>query len=761
MGIFSDWGPKYYEHGFSVMPIQPKSKKCVIKKWPEIFCKEMPAEETMAKYFKKNADDYIALACGTASGVGAVDFDYTGPFKEEIENMILGIIPPSPVSRTGSKGWVKFIQNPSCGTRHILRDGKGFLDILGQGSICLLPPSPHQVGGDVVYRWLTPSTLMDVSKQDLPIITQAHVDAVKEIAQLDNAFFHNSLHKNDRHARIYGFTVYQANFAKDMDELITRVLAYDDAIHVPDPKGPYFRDQKYLKGVSREEYCKKEVTRYVEYKKKKKLESGIEWSIGSSLDYQTKDNGFFLKVEKLNSKGEVVLDPDGGPIYKEVPDHYGLAKYLKNEHHLKSNDAHTYRYLDDYYQVISRYGLENLIINLTKEKAKPNQIDGFYKVIRGADFVSHDMLKEPDGFLNLNNGVLDVARQQLLPHSPEMFFRYKLPHNFSPEAQCPNWLEFLNFVFDKNKELIDLSAEIFGYAMAGGKPWLHKAFLLYGEGRNGKSTYIDVLNHILGKNNICSIPIQNLCKPFSVVMADGKLANIIGETTAGDVESEFFKMAVGGEDLVAAHKGFPEYSMPFYAKIFFAANKLPRFRDQTTGAYEKLCIIPFNRYIKPEERKPMMAERFLFGEAPGIINWALRGLENLLKRGRLATVSSVSEEMESYRVESDSVYDWIKSEVFIGEKDGPNQVFMLKIKAFYNNYCCFCEKSGRPALSLIGFGRRVVAELRKNPDFIFTSSRDGVCLTGPAKMPEIVNDSDVLTKKSTHRRMWYSGDVKM
>jgi len=330
--------------------------------------------------------------------------------------------------------------------------------------------------------------------------------------------------------------------------------------------------------------------------------------------YFWKWNGFFeLKETK---KGNV-----------ETPDYQCLGVYYKDEYYLKASESYSYIYDDGYYKFIGKKELKQKINEDTKYKCTNNLLNNFYEMSQVICFHQEDAFKPEKGYLNLNNGILDVKNKKLIDHHPKYFFKYKLDHDYVPDAKCDNWLKFLFQIFDGNKDLIELSQMIFGYTLIGGYPWLHKAFVLYGSGRNGKSVYLSTLKHMIGSNNYSSVPIDKLNLPFSAVLLDGRIANITGEVTTNIINSDSFKTAVGGEELIVSHKNQGEYMLPVESRFFFAANKMPNFKDSTIGAFEKLCIIPFNRYIKPEDRIDSYESKFLYPEMSGIINWALEGLD--------------------------------------------------------------------------------------------------------------------------------------
>ena len=261
-----------------------------------------------------------------------------------------------------------------------------------------------------------------------------------------------------------------------------------------------------------------------------------------------------------------------------------------------------------------------------------------------------------DGFVNLANGILEAKTNELRPHSSNYFFKYILPHRYDPSAECPRFREFLNFIFDNDPQYTDLTAEIFGYCLLGGNQFLHKSFVLYGSGRNGKSTWLEILQSLLGQTNISSVSLANLTKPFSVVNLDGKLANIVDETPNDQINAEAFKTATSGGWLTGAHKGKPEYPVRCNARFLFASNKIPNFSETTVGLKERLYFIKFSKFIEADSRDPYIKEYIVANEMAGVLNFALAGLKTRLDRGYMLPTTGNFEMMEECNTEYDSVF---------------------------------------------------------------------------------------------------------
>lgn len=389
------------------------------------------------------------------------------------------------------------------------------------------------------------------------------------------------------------------------------------------------------------------------------------------------------------------------------PDVYEWASFMIEKYKFIHSERGNFVYSGTHYRPISDSEIEYLLSETTLNQAKPNHRAGFIKTLLSKAYKPMSFFDKSDGLINLENGIFDIRNDKLLPHTHEIFFNYCLDTKYDASATCDEWMAFLDRIFPDCDEFKIISAQIFGYILYGGDPWLHKAFVLYGEGRNGKSTFLHILQRLIGKNNFSSVSLSNINKPFSAVNLDGKLANIVGESPTDKINAEIFKEATSGGYITASKKYQDEYEFECQARFIFACNDFPKFGENTVGMQERLYFIPFNRYFEKHERDGNIKFK-LETELPGILNWAISGLASLLEQKYLPDTDATQHLMDEYNVESDSVYAWAKEA--IRRDDGI--VAPRTSKDLYSIYRTFCDESGRHAVGINTFAKRFKKYLR-------------------------------------------------
>lgn len=267
--------------------------------------------------------------------------------------------------------------------------------------------------------------------------------------------------------------------------------------------------------------------------------------------------------------------------------------------------------------------------------------------------------------ITLRNGILDLDQilagrsiaESILPHTPEWFSTNALPFDCpitDEQSLCPEWDAFLEDIFSDPEtgipdcERIGLLQEAFGFCFLP-KSRIEAFFIFTGIGRNGKSTTFNILTSILGIENICSLSMEHLTDPTFSVELDGKMANICADLSElHRVEEGMLKKIVSG-DLVTGRR---LYRSPLQfrnrARLFFAANNLPRFTDTTIGLWRRMKVIPFDRNVTEEEQDVRLEDR-LREELPGIFWWALKGMIRLDAQSRFTRSSKCEIAIRNYQ----------------------------------------------------------------------------------------------------------------
>ncbi len=309
----------------------------------------------------------------------------------------------------------------------------------------------------------------------------------------------------------------------------------------------------------------------------------------------------------------------------------------------------------------------------------------------------------PEGevWLNLRNGTLVLnsdGQVTLRNHDKADLFRYTLPYCYDPEAECPLWQTFLERVLpDGDAQL--LLAEFIGYCLMPRHP-LEKMLLLYGEGLNGKSVTLEVIEALLGSMNVSYLSLADLTNDdVKRAAIEGKMLNISHES-GKDVNPNVLKQMTSGERVLIRQLYHDPREISDYGKLAAAFNILPR-AENSFGFFRRLIILPYEVTIPKEEIDRQLAAK-LKGELPGILKWVLAALPALMKRGEFSPCASSNRALEHYRLQSDNV------RLFLNEMCTESEV-AVKAADLYQAYRGYCYESSLKAIGKNKFYDRLEA----------------------------------------------------
>ena len=339
-------------------------------------------------------------------------------------------------------------------------------------------------------------------------------------------------------------------------------------------------------------------------------------------------------------------------------------------------------------------------------RSKPTYINSTLKLVKIKTYRKRKDLRCPENLIAVKNGLLDIEKMKLKPFTPDIFVLNQLPVYFDPNADCPNIKKFISEVVSPGDAMV--LQELTGYCLWRRYPF-HKAFMLLGEGRNGKTTFLNTLKALLGEENVSAIALQDLSNRFAAADLYGKLANICDDISDRDLRNTSRFKELTGESFIRAERKFRP---PFYfvnsAKLIFSANKLPRSSDDTNAFFSRWIIIPFpNKFEEGVNADSNLLKKLTTPqELSGFLNWALEGLQRLRKNGKFSYSKTVNQ-VRAYMIKlSDSVLAFINERVVFDSKNE------IPKQHLYSEYIAYCKNEQLVAVDYQTFCKRVLGTRR-------------------------------------------------
>lgn len=332
-------------------------------------------------------------------------------------------------------------------------------------------------------------------------------------------------------------------------------------------------------------------------------------------------------------------------------------------------------------------------------------------------FARSDLRIDPDAFdpdnavFNCSNGSVDLDTGKFREHKADDLCSMQSQVKYDPKATAPRWLRFLNEIFLGDQELIDFIQRAVGYSLSGFTD--EQVFLiLHGDGSNGKSELLFVLERLMG-NYLRAANVDTFMDDKPTGGHNEDVARLRGCRLVTTTETEktrrlaegLVKRLTGGDIITASYKHERTFQFTPRFKVWLAANHKPQINGTDYGIWRRILLVPFGaKFIKyglpldgeNQFRIDPTLRVDLSRELPGILNWAIEGYRAWRKQG-LAAPETVRVASEEYRQESD------KLGAFLAEEMVVKPYYSTPLNQAYQAYRTWAETGGMKPSSIRGF----------------------------------------------------------
>ena len=284
-------------------------------------------------------------------------------------------------------------------------------------------------------------------------------------------------------------------------------------------------------------------------------------------------------------------------------------------------------------------------------------------------------------WLALQNGLLSLAvnrdtdppTRAFIAHTPALFNTFALPFAFDADADSPEtWIDFLSRTWpgEPGADCALMLAEWFGYCLSRDMSH-HKMLWIIGPTRSGKGVVSRILAAVLGPENACYPTLGSLGDKNGGQVLIGQRLAIIGDARLdkrrADKASiiERLLSISGGDEQTFARKYLPDWTGTPECKFVMLSNELPPLADESGALLGRLLFLQTTEsHLGREDR---FLESRIRRELPGILNWALDGLERLNTQGRFASPESSREIIATFRAISAPLTAFVEDCCVVGE----------------------------------------------------------------------------------------------
>lgn len=356
-----------------------------------------------------------------------------------------------------------------------------------------------------------------------------------------------------------------------------------------------------------------------------------------------------------------------------------------------------------YMSFVSRMGDRRFRDRLMKDAADS-------MTISASEFDTHPYL------INCLNGTYDLQTLTFREHNWEDFLTMQTNFNYGlQDVRCERWEQFIREVTQNDADKADYLQRALGYSIMGTSKE-ECMFILHGKTtRNGKSTLLDAIQHMLGDYSSVA-PVELICKsdrhknaeaanPVLAKLKGRRFVAMAESEAAGKMDESTIKQYTGGEEITARELYQSSITFTPQFTLWLSCNDLPAVRDKSLFASDRLRVIEFNRHFTKAEQDKDLKDYFKTQDAMrGIFTWLIAGYFKY-KRFGLKMPDSMTHVVDQYEKSNDLVLQ------FLEEQCERAEGVSTKGKTLYDAFKIWCKSRGYYVCNM----KRFNADLTSRP----------------------------------------------
>ncbi len=304
--------------------------------------------------------------------------------------------------------------------------------------------------------------------------------------------------------------------------------------------------------------------------------------------------------------------------------------------------------------------------------------------------VGMDELDRDPWLVNCQNGTLDLRTGRLKGHDPADRITKIVPVEYDPGAPSPRFARFLKEAL-VDDALIEFVKRYSGYTLTGITRERLLA-ILYGFGKNGKTTLVELLHEVLGDYARNTDVETLLIKKYQGVGNDVAALKGARFVSAAEVEkgrrlAESKVKQLTGRDTVTARFLFGEnFDFKPEFKLWLSTNNKPVIQGTDDAIWDRIRLIPFTQRFEGSKADPKLPDK-LRAELAGVFAWMVQGCLDWQEHG-LEEPKTVTDATQHYREEMDTLASFLDEACVAGAS------YRVLAESLYQRYAMWCDKSG-------------------------------------------------------------------
>lgn len=456
-------------------------------------------------------------------------------------------------------------------------------------------------------------------------------------------------------------------------------------------------------------------------------------------------------VSKLKVKpGFLIFDADKGTLQNDSICAESVASKLHNELAYSASAKAWHQFVGTHWQAVENDEEDKPIFDMIKSGSgghgfSANLFSNVKKLIKAGGLLA---LKEyePRYIVPMKNGLLNIETMELLPITPQNALTWSIPYDYSPDANCPEIMSFLNHATGGNPEM-NYFLLCYMAAIVQNVQDLQIFLHLKGDPSAGKGTFIRLLQALAGAKNTAETNLVDLeNNRFETAKFYKKRLIIIPETTSKNVGTSVLMRLTGGDEIRMEKKGVQQTGgFKYNGQLVIASNEYITTSDKSAGLDRRRRTVSFNAVVTDKQKADWKRrggeENILHPEIPGLIVRLLRLSHDDIRKVLRDPPQATKEENLKAMASDNPIIEWAlesvivesPAETVIGNlqkitEPGQETIYAKHNEHLFPNYLQWCQRNGRfhvPKKSFSEIFERTINAIQPQRVTVLTSRNHG------------------------------------
>ncbi|GAA3737706.1 phage/plasmid primase, P4 family [Leifsonia bigeumensis] len=304
------------------------------------------------------------------------------------------------------------------------------------------------------------------------------------------------------------------------------------------------------------------------------------------------------------------------------------------------------------------------------------KVRGVTGLLRGALEVESTAFDSHPDLLNCNNGMVDLRSGELRPHDPRMFMTKVTTTDYVPGATHPDWDKALGAIPEDVRPFMQVRM---GQAATGYRVTDELMPVLYGGGKNGKTTFLSSVQSALGSHarsvSDRVLTARDTDHPTELTDLQGLRLAVIEELPeAVPLSVKRLKDTVGQPTITARKIAKDTVTWETSHALLLATNHKPRVNETDHGTWRRLALVRFPFVFDGKDgadHKPGdpglhdRMRRGVEGRREAVLAWIVEGAHRWYRSGQVfpPIPERVTRDTEEWRGESDVIVSYLTDRI--------------------------------------------------------------------------------------------------